>query len=191
MQCCYEEGFEDTKGVIRIRKWKKDRQHNGQRKEDKQWSTQHTHKTKVTRVTWTLLKPGWTQVFRNGRQFLLHWWQPSCMLLTWFTCSYRPLHNLMISDDGYYRISYRYNSRFVTGTSIKISEAKLVLLIHPSPSSLVQWCGHMWLKWQLSHNRMNSVAIMNATILKVCIIYFIFVTEKSSCTVLVKESQWL
>jgi len=30
-----EEGFEDTKGVIRIRKWKKNRQHNGQKKKDK------------------------------------------------------------------------------------------------------------------------------------------------------------
>jgi len=29
------EKFEDTKGVIRIRKWKKDRQHNGQKKEYK------------------------------------------------------------------------------------------------------------------------------------------------------------
>jgi hypothetical protein len=30
---CYEE-FEDTKGIIRIRKSKKDRQHNGQKKND-------------------------------------------------------------------------------------------------------------------------------------------------------------
>jgi len=30
-----EEEFEDTKGVIRIRKLKKDRQHNGQKKKDK------------------------------------------------------------------------------------------------------------------------------------------------------------
>jgi hypothetical protein len=30
------EEFEDTKGVIRIRKSKKDRQHNGQKKKDKQ-----------------------------------------------------------------------------------------------------------------------------------------------------------
>ena len=32
--CVYEE-FEDTKGVIRIRKEKKNRQHNGQKKKDK------------------------------------------------------------------------------------------------------------------------------------------------------------
>ena len=30
-----EEGFEDTKGIIRIRKSKKDRQHDGQKKTDK------------------------------------------------------------------------------------------------------------------------------------------------------------
>jgi len=38
-----KEEFEDTKGVIRIHKSKKDRQHNGQK--DKR-STKHTHKTK-------------------------------------------------------------------------------------------------------------------------------------------------
>ena len=45
----YEE-FEDNKEVIRIRKSKKNRQHNGQK--DKQRSTKHTHKTKdrVTRI---------------------------------------------------------------------------------------------------------------------------------------------
>ena len=37
-----QEEFEDTKGVIRIRK-SKDRQHNGQKKNDKQRSTKHTH----------------------------------------------------------------------------------------------------------------------------------------------------
>ena len=36
-----QEEFEDTKGVIRIRK-SKDR-HNGQKKNDKQRSTKHTH----------------------------------------------------------------------------------------------------------------------------------------------------
>ena len=41
--------FEDTKGVIRIRKSKKNRKHNGQKKKrqkDKERSTKHTHKTK-------------------------------------------------------------------------------------------------------------------------------------------------
>ena len=44
----YYEELEDTKGVIRIRKLKKDRQHNDQKKKDNQCSTEHTgtHKTK-------------------------------------------------------------------------------------------------------------------------------------------------
>jgi len=51
----HQEEFEDTKGVFRIRKSTKNRQHNGQK--DKQRSTKHTHKTK-DRVTRTPLKPG-------------------------------------------------------------------------------------------------------------------------------------
>jgi hypothetical protein len=51
------EDFEDTKGVIRIRKSKKYRQHNGQKKKDQQRSTKHTHKAK-DRVTRTPLKTG-------------------------------------------------------------------------------------------------------------------------------------
>jgi hypothetical protein len=39
-----KEEFEDTKGVIRIRKSKKDRQHNGQKKKGR--STKATHETK-------------------------------------------------------------------------------------------------------------------------------------------------
>ena len=35
------EKFEDTKGVIRSYQSKKDRQHNGQQKKYKQWSTKH------------------------------------------------------------------------------------------------------------------------------------------------------
>jgi hypothetical protein len=45
----YTEEFEDTKRVIRIRKLKKDRQHNGQNKKkqkEKQRATKHTYKTK-------------------------------------------------------------------------------------------------------------------------------------------------
>jgi hypothetical protein len=44
-----QEEFEDTNGVIRIRKSKKNRQHNGQKEKvqkDKQLSTKHTYKTK-------------------------------------------------------------------------------------------------------------------------------------------------
>ena len=48
---CTQDEFGDTKGVIRIRKSKKNRQHNGQKKKDKYKSTKHTHKTK-DRVHW-------------------------------------------------------------------------------------------------------------------------------------------
>ena len=43
--------------VVRIRKSKNDRQHNGQKKKDKQLSTKHTHKTK-DRATRTPIKTG-------------------------------------------------------------------------------------------------------------------------------------
>jgi hypothetical protein len=49
--------FGDTKRVSRIRKSKKNRQHNGKKKKDKQRSTKHTHKTK-DQVTQTPLKTG-------------------------------------------------------------------------------------------------------------------------------------
>jgi hypothetical protein len=49
-----QEEIEDTKEVIRIHKSKNDRQHNDQKKKDKQRSTKHTHKTKE-RVTQTPL----------------------------------------------------------------------------------------------------------------------------------------
>ena len=54
-----EEEFEDTKGVIRIHKSKKDRQHNGQKKKYKRTNNdlQNTHKTK-DRITRTPLKTG-------------------------------------------------------------------------------------------------------------------------------------
>ena len=59
----YEE-FEYTKGV-RIRIWKKNRQHNCQRKKDKERSTKHTHKTK-DRVTRTSLTIG-VELICSGR----------------------------------------------------------------------------------------------------------------------------
>ena len=52
----YLEEFEDTKGVIRICKSKKNRQHNGQKKKDKRTKNvlqNITHKTK-DRITRTL-----------------------------------------------------------------------------------------------------------------------------------------
>jgi hypothetical protein len=62
----YEE-FKDTKGVIRIRKSMKDRQHNGQMKNDKQRSTKHTHKTK-DQVTRTPLKTGGVPGATEGQE---------------------------------------------------------------------------------------------------------------------------
>jgi hypothetical protein len=50
-----QEEFEDTKGLIRIRKSKENRQHNDQK--DKQRSTKHIYKTK-DRVNRTPLKSG-------------------------------------------------------------------------------------------------------------------------------------
>jgi hypothetical protein len=55
MNITWQEEFEDTKGVIGIRISKKNRQHNSQKKKDKQRSTKHTHKSK-DRVTRTPLK---------------------------------------------------------------------------------------------------------------------------------------
>ena len=43
MWLLFTEEFEDTKGVVRIR-ISKNRQHNGQKKKDKQRSIKHTHK---------------------------------------------------------------------------------------------------------------------------------------------------
>ena len=53
------EYFEDTKGVIKIPKSNKDRQHNDKKKrqKEKQRSTKHTHRTK-DRVTQTPVKTG-------------------------------------------------------------------------------------------------------------------------------------
>ena len=52
-----QEEFEDTKGIIRIRKSKKNRQHNSQKKKDKQRFIKQTHQTK-DRVARTPLKIG-------------------------------------------------------------------------------------------------------------------------------------
>ena len=60
----YEES-EDTKGVIRIRISKKNRQHNGHKKKDKQRSTKHTYKTK-DRVPGTPLNT-WSELGCSGR----------------------------------------------------------------------------------------------------------------------------
>jgi len=56
----FGEEFEDTKGVIRIRKSKKGRQHNGQKKKDKRTNNYLQNITQKTkdRVTQTPLKTG-------------------------------------------------------------------------------------------------------------------------------------
>ena len=67
-----KEDFEDTKGVIRIRKSKKNRQHNGQKKKDKRKNNDIqniTHKTK-DRLTRTPLNT--EGALRKVKQFLLH-----------------------------------------------------------------------------------------------------------------------
>jgi hypothetical protein len=43
-QSSFDEQFEDTKRVFRIRKSKKNRQQSGEKKKNKQQSTKHTHK---------------------------------------------------------------------------------------------------------------------------------------------------
>jgi len=66
--CWHEVKFEDTKGVIRSRKLKRDRKYNSQKKKDKQSSIKHyTHTQKLTDEEHAShLKPGWSQVLRNG-----------------------------------------------------------------------------------------------------------------------------
>ena len=60
--------FEDTKGVIRIRKSRKNRQHNGQMKKDKMTTKIYkTLRRKLKNEQHESAKNrGWTKVFRNG-----------------------------------------------------------------------------------------------------------------------------
>jgi hypothetical protein len=67
----WREEFEDTKGVIRIRK-SKNRQHNGQKKKvqkDKQRSTKHTYKNK-DRITGPQLKISYPVSLLNSEETL-------------------------------------------------------------------------------------------------------------------------
>jgi hypothetical protein len=60
---------------------KNERQHNGQRKEDKRTNIDLQNITQKTndQATRTPLKSkGWTEVLWKGRQFLLHMWYPPC-----------------------------------------------------------------------------------------------------------------
>ena len=65
--CASKEEFEDIKVVIRIRKSKKVRQHNGRKKKEKRTHNNLQNITRKTkdRLTRTPLKTG-------GRNFLLH-----------------------------------------------------------------------------------------------------------------------
>jgi hypothetical protein len=66
----YQEEFEDTKEVIRIRK-SKDSQRNGQR--DKQWSTKHYTENWISKNTNSTKTGGeLNQVLRKDKQVLLH-----------------------------------------------------------------------------------------------------------------------
>ena len=65
-----EEEFEDTKGTIRSRKWKKNRHYNGQMKRDKQTNNRPRNSTQKTkdRATRTPLKTGMnTNISWNSR----------------------------------------------------------------------------------------------------------------------------
>jgi hypothetical protein len=62
-----QEKFEDTRGVIRIRK-SKDRQHNGPKKKDKRTMMKHyTENSTLSNTNW-----GLNQVLQKGRQLFLH-----------------------------------------------------------------------------------------------------------------------
>ena len=70
-----KEEFEDTKGIIRICKSQKDRQHNGHMKKNKRTNNnlQNIHiKLKIESNTNATKNRGWTQVFLKGKQLLLH-----------------------------------------------------------------------------------------------------------------------
>jgi hypothetical protein len=69
-----EEEFEDTKGVIRIRKSKKNRQHNGQKKKYKRTNNdlQNIHIKLRSSNRNPTKNRGWTQELQKGKQFLLH-----------------------------------------------------------------------------------------------------------------------
>ena len=64
----------DTKGVIRIRISKKNRQHNGQKKKYKRTNNDllNIHIKLRSSNTNLTKNRGWTQVLRKGKQFLVH-----------------------------------------------------------------------------------------------------------------------
>ena len=72
-----KEEFEDTKGVMRIRKSKKNKQHNGGKKNKEQKNKQRSTKPKIEQHE-PHYNPRWTRVLWKGKQSLLHWWRQSC-----------------------------------------------------------------------------------------------------------------
>ena len=70
-----QEEFEDIKGVIRIRKSKKNKQHNNKKKKeqkDKQQSTKHAHKTRVTRTPLkTTTKRATNRAIQSLREYVM------------------------------------------------------------------------------------------------------------------------
>ena len=68
-----QEEFEDTKKVVRIRKSKKDIQHDGQKQKDKRTNNDPQNIThKRSSNTNPTKNRGLTPVFRKDKQFLLH-----------------------------------------------------------------------------------------------------------------------
>jgi hypothetical protein len=67
-----KEEFEDTKGVMRIRVSKKNRQHNGQKNKYKRTNDdlQNIHIKLKIEYHEPHKKPGWTEVLRKGKQFI-------------------------------------------------------------------------------------------------------------------------
>ena len=71
--------LEYSKEETRSRKLKNDRQYNDQK--DKMTNKgQHntTQKTKHRATRTNTKSRWWTRLLRKGKQFLLHWWHPSC-----------------------------------------------------------------------------------------------------------------
>ena len=66
------EELEDTKGVIRIRKLKKDTQHNDQKKKDKR-TNNNLQSTTKHRVSRTPLKPGEGWLIRSLKKFIFRY----------------------------------------------------------------------------------------------------------------------
>jgi hypothetical protein len=76
----WREEFEDTKVVIRIRKSRRNRKHNGEMEKDKRTNNDLQNTTQKTkdRATGTPLRSGVKLGAPEGYQFPLHLWHLSC-----------------------------------------------------------------------------------------------------------------